>query len=166
MRVLWTDGSASPNPGPGGLAVIDGETKKPVFLAHEKVSSNIRMEGAAIYCAMRLAKGEPVEIHSDSEFWKNVLEKWAPNWVKNDYQKKVRVMKDGEVTYKFEKVKNAALVKLVYELYQESDAKIKWVRGHDGVELNELCDKWAKKARKCKTFENLTNYELNLGERK
>ena len=33
MKILWTDGSASPNPGPGGYAVIcDGQ---PVRLGRE-----------------------------------------------------------------------------------------------------------------------------------
>ena len=41
MKKLWTDGSASPNPGPGGFAVIcDG---KPVRLGREDNSTNIRM---------------------------------------------------------------------------------------------------------------------------
>lgn len=30
MRIFWTDGSASPNPGPGGFAVL--EAGKPVAL--------------------------------------------------------------------------------------------------------------------------------------
>ena len=34
MKILWTDGSASPNPGPGGYAVIEeiGEEYKPVVV--------------------------------------------------------------------------------------------------------------------------------------
>ena len=47
--VFYTDGSASPNPGPGGFAVIsDG---KPVILGGEpenKETTNIRMEGFAL----------------------------------------------------------------------------------------------------------------------
>ena len=56
--ILWTDGSASPNPGPGGFAVIevrDG-VGKPVILGREKQSSNIRMEGFALIAAMRRAR--------------------------------------------------------------------------------------------------------------
>ena len=61
-KVLWTDGSASPNPGPGGFAVI--ENGRPVALGNEKDSTNIRMEGKAMIAAMKYANGEPCEIHS------------------------------------------------------------------------------------------------------
>ena len=50
MKILWTDGSASPNPGPGGFAVLeekDGEVK-PVVLGRDKDTTNIRMEGLAM----------------------------------------------------------------------------------------------------------------------
>ena len=73
MKILWTDGSASPNPGPGGYAVIcDGQ---PVRLGREEVSTNIRMEGAAMRAAMQFLAGEEGEIHSDSEFWRLVGKK-------------------------------------------------------------------------------------------
>ncbi len=73
-RVLFTDGSASPNPGPGGFAVI--EKGKPVVLGSEQgETTNIRMEGFAIRAALELVAGEKCEIHSDSEFWINVLTK-------------------------------------------------------------------------------------------
>jgi ribonuclease HI len=29
---------------------------------------------------MKLAEGEPCEIHTDSEFWINVITKWASGW--------------------------------------------------------------------------------------
>ena len=65
MRVFFTDGSASPNPGPGGYAVI--ENGRPVALGSEDgQTTNIRMEGMALIAAMELAGDEPCEIHSDS----------------------------------------------------------------------------------------------------
>ena len=50
MKILWTDGSASPNPGPGGYAVleINGSEAAPVVLGREKDTTNIRMEGCAM----------------------------------------------------------------------------------------------------------------------
>ena len=84
MKTLWTDGSASPNPGPGGFAVIyDG---KPVRLGREESSTNIRMEGAAMRAAMQVLDGEEGEIYSDAEFLINVLTKWAPIWQKNGWK--------------------------------------------------------------------------------
>ena len=86
MRILWTDGSASPNPGPGGYAVI--ENGEPVALGRDDKTTNIRMEGCALIAALRSLAGEEGEIHTDSEFWINVLTKWAPGWKENGWTKK------------------------------------------------------------------------------
>ena len=141
MITYYTDGSASPNPGPGGFAVIrDG---RPYLIGGESDDSpvnrdqttNIRMEAMAILAAMRDANGEECRITTDSEFWINVLTRWAPNWQANGWRKKT-----GEI-------KNLDLVKQLYELYDPTTIKLVWTRGHVGTELNELADKWANKAR-------------------
>lgn len=138
MRILWTDGSASPNPGPGGYAVI--ENGKPVALGRDDKTTNIRMEGCALIAALRLLAGEEGEIHTDSEFWINVLTKWAPGWKENGWTKK-----KGEI-------QNLDLVKEAYDLFLSSRAELVWVRGHVGTEMNELADEWANKARKGATI--------------
>ena len=137
MKILWTDGSASPNPGPGGFAVIEQTENeaKPVALGRDKDTSNIKMEGQAMMAAIKYAGEEGCEIHSDSEFWINVLTKWAPTWKANGW-----VKKSGSI-------KNLDLVKELYDLYESHDVKIVWVRGHVGTELNEMADIWANKAR-------------------
>lgn len=141
MKILWTDGSASPNPGPGGFAVVcEGE---PVWLGRELESTNIRMEGAAMRAAFKYLGEEEGEIRSDSEFWINVLTKWAPGWRKNDWRKK-----SGPI-------KNLDLVKELFELYEKSKVKLVWVKGHDGIEMNELTDYWANRARNNEGTENL-----------
>ncbi len=134
MRIFYTDGSASPNPGPGGYSVI--ESGKPVALGSEDgQTTNIRMEGAALIAAMEFAAGEACEIRTDSQFWINVLTTWAPGW-----EAKSWVKKGGEI-------KNLDLVQHAYKLYQASQAKLTWVRGHVGHEGNEIADEWANKAR-------------------
>ena len=137
MKILWTDGSASPNPGPGGFAVIEqnGEDAKPVALGRDKDTSNIKMEGMAMIAAIKYAGKEGCEIHSDSEFWINVLTKWAPTWKENGW-----VKKSGPI-------KNLELVQELYELYTTHDVRIVWVRGHEGTKFNEMADTWANKAR-------------------
>ena len=131
--VLWTDGSAEPNPGPGGYAVIENE--KPVRLGREEMTTNIRMEGTAIIEAMLYAGGKEVEIHTDSQFWVNVLKTWAPNWERNNWTKR-----GGEI-------KNLDMVQRAYKLYSENPVELVWVRGHVGTTSNELADEWANKAR-------------------
>ena len=133
MKILWTDGSASPNPGPGGYAVL--ENNQPVALGREAETTNIRMEGLAMIAAIEYAAGEPCEIHSDSEFWLNVLTKWAPTWARNGWKKK-----SGSI-------KNLELVQKLYQLYQDNPVEIVWVRGHAGTAENELTDEWANRAR-------------------
>lgn len=136
MIIYYTDGSASPNPGPGGFAVIqDG---KPVALGGEpsgEVTTNIRMEGFAIMAALKLANGQPCQIYTDSEFWINVITKWSLGWEANGWKKK-----GGEI-------KNLDIVREVCPLYRKSQAELVWVRGHVGDPGNELADEWANKAR-------------------
>lgn len=134
MRIFFTDGSASPNPGPGGFAVI--ERSKPVALGSEAgETTNIRMEGHAIIAALKLADGDECEIRTDSEFWINVITKWAPGWAAKGWRKS-----GGPI-------KNLELVQEAYELYNTSRAQLVWLRGHVGHEGNELADEWANKAR-------------------
>lgn len=144
MITYYTDGSADPNPGPGGFAVIrDG---KPYIIGGEPENSpvqtnhttNIRMEGFAILNAIRdgVESGDHFLIVTDSMFWVNVLEEWAPNWERAGW-----VKKGG--------IKNLDIVQPLYQLYRQySDRlQLEWTRAHAGTELNEMADQWAGKAR-------------------
>ena len=134
MRIFYTDGSASPNPGPGGYAVI--EHGKPIALGSEDgETTNIRMEGMALVHALKLARHDKVTIHTDSEFWINVIIKWAPGWEAKGWKKS-----GGPI-------KNIDIVHEVYELYNDSNATLTWVKGHEGDAGNEAADEWANKAR-------------------
>ncbi|MBR2709174.1 ribonuclease HI [Candidatus Saccharibacteria bacterium] len=143
MKILWTDGSAVPNPGLGGFAVIEvvNDEGRPVVLGREEDSTNIRMEGKAMIAAIRYADGEGCEIHSDSEFWINVLTKWAEGWKARGWKKT-----KGEIA-------NLDIVKELYELYCDNDVKLVWVRGHVGTKFNEMADEWANKAREGATLD-------------
>ena len=138
MITYYTDGSCSPNPGEGGFAVIK-ETEMAI-LGSEQLSTNIRMEGLAIISALKDAGGEECQIYTDSEFWINVITKWAPSWEANGWKKK------GS------NIQNLDLVKEAYELFNKSNAKLFWIRGHVGNICNELADDWANKAREEKLF--------------
>lgn len=136
MITYYTDGSCSPNPGPGGFAAI--KDTELAIVGHEPLSTNIRMEGRAILAALSDANGYECQIFSDSEFWVNVITKWGPGWETNGW-----VKKNGEI-------KNLDIVKEVHRLHKQSDAKIVWVRGHVGNISNEMADIWANKAREQK----------------
>lgn len=137
MLTYYTDGSASPNPGPGGFAVI--QDLKPVVLGGDTVpgdTTNIRMEGLAIRAAINHANGEDCQIYTDSEFWINVLTKWAPSWEAKGWKKA-----GGPI-------KNLDIVQELYPLYKQSSATLTWVRGHEGDQGNEAADHWANEARR------------------
>ena len=134
MIIYYTDGSASPNPGPGGFAVIK-DLKPHILGSEEGQTTNIRMEGKALIAAIQDAGDDKVEIYTDSEFWINVVTKWAPGWQARGWTKK-----GGEI-------KNLDIVQELFELYTNSNVDLKWVRGHEGDEGNELADEWANKAR-------------------
>ena len=119
------------------------EDGKPVRLGRKDNTTNIVMEGYAMIAAIEYAGEESCEIHSDSQFWINVLTKWAPTWKANDWQKR-----GG-------KIQNLDIVKKLYELYCGHKVKLVFVYGHKGTEMNELADKWANKARKGITPDNL-----------
>lgn len=134
MTIYYTDGSASPNPGPGGFAVIK-DLKPHILGSEDGETTNIRMEGKALIAAMQDAAGQPCTIYTDSEFWINVITKWAPGWAAKGWKKK-----GGEI-------KNLDIVQEAYALHQTSQARLVWVRGHEGDEGNELADEWANRAR-------------------
>ncbi len=134
MIIYYTDGSCEPNPGTGGFAVI--REMQPHILGGEPAdTTNIRMEGKAIIAALEDANGELCQIHTDSEFWINVITKWSLAWEKNGWHKK-----GGEI-------KNLDIVKTVCPLYRESKAELIWVRGHNNDPGNELADQFANEAR-------------------
>ncbi len=133
MIDYYTDGSCEPNPGTGGFAVI--RDMKPHILGGEANTTNIRMEGRALIAALQDAAGQPCRIHTDSEFWINVITKWSVTWERNGW-----VKKGGEI-------KNLDLVQRAAELYRPSQAQLVWVRGHNQDPGNELADQWANQAR-------------------
>ncbi len=135
MIIYYTDGSCSPNPGPGGFAVI--KDMKPHILGAKtsgNITTNIRMEGYAIIAALKDASGQPCKIHTDSELWIKIITEWSNKWRANGWQKKGGI-------------KNIDIVKEVCELYLTSKAELIWVLGHNSDPGNELADKYANIAR-------------------
>lgn len=138
----YTDGSANPNPGPGGWAVI--KNGSPYMIGGEPTGSprsssnttNIRMEGYALMAALIDADGEKCTIYTDSNIWVGVLTKWADTWKENGWKKSNK-----------KPVDNIDIVKQLYSLYKVSQAELIWVRGHSNIKLNEMADKIANEAR-------------------
>jgi ribonuclease HI len=84
---IYTDGSCSGNPGPGGWAALlrheaPGGLKERVLTGSEPLTTNNRMELSAVVEALAALTGPcDVALHSDSAYIVNALnEGWLENW--------------------------------------------------------------------------------------
>lgn len=136
--IIYTDGGASPNPGPGGWAavLITGNHEKEI-MGNAPHTTNNRMELTAATRALEaLTRPCNVELYTDSEYLKNGITKWITNWLAKGR------LEPGE-----NQVANADLWLALYPLTQWHTVNWHWVKGHAGNELNERVDKLVHKAR-------------------
>lgn len=128
--ILFSDGSALGNPGPGGYGAIlrYGEVEK-IVSGGEKHTTNNRMELLGVIEGLRALK-EPCEVTviSDSSYVIRGINEWLEGWVKRN----------------FAKVKNPDLWNMYLEVSAPHRIRGEWVRGHDGHPENERCDVIAK----------------------
>jgi len=132
---IYTDGACSGNPGPGGwgaVLVYHGIEKE--LCGGERETTNNRMELTAVISALSALK-EPceVELCSDSKYVLDALTKgWAESWRKNGWRKADK-----------KPALNADLWQVLLELVQKHKMTYVWVKGHEGHEYNERCDRMA-----------------------
>ncbi|MEX1297998.1 MAG: ribonuclease HI [Desulfotignum sp.] len=139
--VVYTDGSAIGNPGPGGYGVVIQE--QPDGPARELSggyghTTNNRMEMTAVIKALQALQGtgSPVVVHSDSRYVVDALTKgWAAGWEKRGWKRS-----NGQPAL------NPDLWKQLLPLVHSMDVRFVWVRGHSGNPLNERCDELANTA--------------------
>lgn len=138
--VFYTDGSAHPNPGPGGFGVVTVDPKGEVIETYAKhcdnTTNNAEEMKAILYaaCRARLA-GESAIIYSDSAYAINTFTNWMYSWERNNWTKS-----DGKVP------ENLDLVKAFFDLSKTMDINFIKVKGHKGNKYNELADKLATSA--------------------
>jgi ribonuclease HI len=129
---LFTDGSAQPNPGPGGWGCVYVEDDEIIDQAHgnEPYTTNNRMELMGLIAAYKMASPTvEIEVYTDSQLCVNTITQWAASWEKRGWRRK-----DGEI-------KNLELVKELYALSRERpNLRLKWIRAHDGSKWNEYAD--------------------------
>ncbi|MCH2214155.1 MAG: ribonuclease HI [Flavobacteriales bacterium] len=141
MRVVvYTDGSSRGNPGPGGYGAIlmtEKGHKKHLSEGFRKTTNN-RMELLSVIKALEALKRPcDVLIFSDSKYVVDAVEKgWVFGWAKKGFAKK----------------KNPDLWRRYLNVAQRHKVKFEWVKGHNGNEYNEKCDRLAVSAA---TRENL-----------
>lgn len=86
---IYTDGSCSPNPGPGGwgAVVLSEDGEKVTLSGREKETTNNRMElQAALEGLASLPSPHTVELYTDSKYVQNGITSWIDNWRKKNWQ--------------------------------------------------------------------------------
>ncbi|MEM7246777.1 MAG: ribonuclease H [Acidobacteriota bacterium] len=129
---LFTDGGASPNPGPGGWGLVwveDGVVREQLR-GGEHDSTNNRMElQALIEAAKLLDEDASITVYSDSQLCVKTINEWADGWARRGWKRK-----SGPI-------KNLELVQELHALCKaRPDVSLSWVPGHSGWTWNEYAD--------------------------
>lgn len=138
--IVYTDGGCSGNPGTGGWgAVIIADGKVRQLSGGEKFTTNNRMELTAAIAVLSLIasdaalKTRRVIVNIDSQYVKNGITTWIKSWKAK-----------GWLTADKKPVKNQDLWQKLDEVSAKLDVNWNWVKGHAGIEYNELCDSLCK----------------------
>ncbi|MDR0419715.1 MAG: ribonuclease HI [Prevotellaceae bacterium] len=132
--VIYTDGAARGNPGPGGYGVVllSGQHRKELSQGYSLTTNN-RMELLSVIVGLEVLKysGCNVTVYSDSKYVVDAVEKeWVFGWEKIGYKKKA----------------NPDLWQRFLKIYRHHHVKFIWVKGHAGNPENERCDQLAVEA--------------------
>ena len=134
--VVYTDGGCSGNPGPGGWGIVviaDGVAKQ--LSGGEAYTTNNRMELMAAINALSVISNTPsfagrhVVVNIDSQYVKNGITSWIHSWKAKGWK-----------TADKKPVKNQELWETLDSLNSSLDVSWNWVKGHAGIEYNEICD--------------------------
>lgn len=134
--IMYTDGAARGNPGPGGYGTVlmAGKHRKELSGGFRKTTNN-RMELLAVVKGLEALKneGSNITIYSDSSYVVDAVEKkWVFGWEKKSFKGK----------------KNPDLWKMFLKVYKKHNVKLIWIKGHSNIKENERCDRLAVEASK------------------
>ncbi len=134
--VIYTDGGCSGNPGPGGWGIVviaDGVAKQ--LSGGEAMTTNNRMELMAAIIALTVVNNTAgfserhVTVNIDSQYVKNGITTWIKGWKTKGWK-----------TADKKPVKNQDLWVKLDELNSKLNVTWNWVKGHAGIQYNEICD--------------------------
>ncbi|KNF09970.1 ribonuclease H [Gottschalkia purinilytica] len=140
--IIYTDGACSGNQNSkniGGYgAVLTYKDNKKEIYGGEINTTNNRMEIKACIEALKILKKTdiPVEVYTDSAYLCNCInQKWYENWQKNGWKNSKKKPVENQDLW-------IELLDLINKIDNITFLKVK---GHAGVELNELADSLANK---------------------
>lgn len=132
--IIYTDGAASGNPGPGGFGAVLQAGKHYKELSQGfRLTTNNRMELLAVIVALESLKIIPskAKVYTDSKYVCDSVDKgWVFRWEKARYKGK----------------KNPDLWARFLVIYRKHEVTFQWVKGHANIPGNERCDKLAVEA--------------------
>jgi ribonuclease HI len=129
---VFTDGSAIPNPGPGGWGAVyvrDGEVLAQDH-GYEPQTTNNRMELRALQAALELVPvGTAATIHTDSNLAVRTLTEWADGWERRGWKRKTGP------------IQNLDLIQPLHAALRERpELELVWIKAHAGNRWNEYAD--------------------------
>ncbi len=144
--IIYTDGAARGNPGPGGYGVVmlSGKHRKELSEGYQETTNN-RMELMAAIVGLEMLKheGTNVKLYTDSKYLADAVnKKWVFEWEKKRFKKK----------------KNVDLWQRFLKIFRKHNIKIYWVKGHADIKENERCDELAVEASKKQNLLTDDNY--------
>ena len=129
---LYTDGSCSGNPGPGGWgAILRVRGLEKELSGGERETTNNRMELTAAIRGLEALK-EPcrVALYTDSQYIANAINQhWLVNWKKRGWKKADK-----------SPVLNRELWEALDAQLSRHDVTFHWVKGHADNAYNNRCD--------------------------
>ena len=140
--IFYTDGSAHPNPGPGGYGIVGVENDVVSFVRSRQykgpVTNNEMELKAILYIMLNYGEkcddwGQPPIVYSDSAYCVNTFNEWMFNWARKGW-----IKSDKQVP------ENLDLIQAYYDWYKEGyRIDLRKIKGHAGHEWNELADQLA-----------------------
>ncbi|WND02672.1 ribonuclease HI [Temperatibacter marinus] len=134
--VIYTDGACSGNPGPGGWGawLQYGQHSKELYGgAYETTNNRMELTGA-IEALKALTRSCEIDLYTDSTYVRDGITKWIHGWKKNGWRNAQK-----------KPVKNAELWQALEAEVDRHSVNWHWVKGHAGVEGNEIADQLANK---------------------
>jgi len=134
---MFTDGACRGNPGPGGWGVVlNYRDQQKTLNGYDPATTNNRMELTAVIEGLRaLTRDCDIELVTDSKYVMQGINDWMPNWKRNGWKTAAK-----------KPVKNLDLWQQLEQESARHRIDWKWVKGHTGVEGNEMADQLANAA--------------------